>query len=123
MKLALRYNSKVAASMVAVLVACAPAATVAIMGTALTACASFTGRTGPGEVVDDALITSKVKAAFAADPEVKGTEIQVETYKGIVQLSGFVDSETMRQRAAEIARGIKGVKSVKNALLLRKSAG
>jgi osmotically-inducible protein OsmY len=124
MKLAHRVNSKVAAGTFAVLAACAPTATVVtIMATALTACASMTGRSGPGEVIDDSLISSKVKAAFAADPEVKATEVQVETYKGVVQLSGFVDNEQMVRRAVEIARGVKGVKSVKNNLLLRKAAG
>jgi len=67
-----------------------------------------------GEYVDDAVITSKVKAAFAADPTVKATEVNVETYKGDVQLSGFVAEAGDAQRAVEIARGVKGVSSVKN---------
>ncbi|MEX5744206.1 BON domain-containing protein [Massilia sp. X63] len=67
-----------------------------------------------GEYVDDAMITTKVKAAFAADPTVKATEVNVETYKGDVQLSGFVAEPRDAQRAVEIARGVKGVTSVKN---------
>lgn len=67
-----------------------------------------------GEYVDDAMITTKVKAAFAADPTVKATEVNVETYKGDVQLSGFVAEPGDAQRAVEIARGVKGVTSVKN---------
>ncbi len=67
-----------------------------------------------GEYVDDAVITTKVKAAFAADPTVKATEINVETYKGDVQLSGFVAEAGDAQKAVQIARGVKGVSSVKN---------
>ncbi|MGI4717688.1 MAG: BON domain-containing protein [Janthinobacterium lividum] len=67
-----------------------------------------------GEYVDDAVITTKVKAAFAADPTVKATEINVETYKGDVQLSGFVAEAGDAQKAVQIARGVKGVTSVKN---------
>ena len=60
------------------------------------------------------MITTKVKAAFAADPTVKATEVNVETYKGDVQLSGFVAEPRDAQRAVEIARGVQGVTSVKN---------
>lgn len=67
-----------------------------------------------GEYVDDAVITTKVKAALAADPNVKATEVNVETYKGDVQLSGFVAQPGDAQRAVELARGVKGVTSVKN---------
>jgi osmotically-inducible protein OsmY len=88
----------------------------------LTATVAFTivgcssTRTGEstGEYIDDAAITTKVKAAFAADPNVKATEVNVETYKGAVQLSGFVAQPADAQRAADIARGVKGVTSVKN---------
>lgn len=77
-------------------------------------CASTSNRESAGEYVDDAVITTKVKAAFAADPTVKATEINVETFKGDVQLSGFVAQPGDAQRAVEIARGVKGVTSVKN---------
>ncbi|UVW30147.1 BON domain-containing protein [Massilia sp. H6] len=77
-------------------------------------CASTPTSTSAGEYVDDAVITTKVKAAFAADPTVKATEINVETFKGDVQLSGFVAQPGDAQRAVEIARGVKGVSSVKN---------
>lgn len=82
--------------------------------TTLVACAPTPTREGTGEYIDDAVITGKVKAAFAADPTVKATEINVETFKGAVQLSGFVAQPADASRAAEIARGIKGVTSVKN---------
>jgi osmotically-inducible protein OsmY len=85
----------------------------------LAACAPTPTREGTGEYIDDSLITSKVKAAFAADPNVKATQVQVETFKGTVQLSGFVDSRESAQKAMEIARGVKGVKSVKNDTVIR----
>ena len=80
-------------------------------------CAPTPTREGTGEYIDDSMITGKVKAAFAADPTVKAT--QVETFKGTVQLSGFVDSRESAQRAVELARGVKGVKSVKNDTVIR----
>jgi osmotically-inducible protein OsmY len=67
-----------------------------------------------GEVVDDAVLTAKVKASLYNDPNVKGSEIQVETYRGEVQLSGFVAEPGDAQKAVQIARGVKGVSSVKN---------
>jgi len=80
----------------------------------LAGCASTPTKESAGEYVDDAVITTKVKAALAADPNVKATEVNVETYKGDVQLSGFVAQPGDAQRAVEIARGVKGVTSVKN---------
>jgi osmotically-inducible protein OsmY len=85
----------------------------------LAACAPTPTREGTGEYIDDSLITSKVKAAFAADPTVKATQVKVETFKGTVQLSGFVDSRESAEKAMEIARGVKGVKSVKNDTVIR----
>ena len=82
--------------------------------TTVVACAPTAQREGTGEFIDDSVITGKVKAAFAADPNVKATEINVETFKGDVQLSGFVAQPGDAQRAVEIARGVKGVTSVKN---------
>jgi osmotically-inducible protein OsmY len=85
----------------------------------LAACAPTPTREGTGEYIDDSVITGKVKAAFAADPVVKATQVQVETFKGTVQLSGFVDSRESAEKAVEIARGVKGVKSVKNDTVIR----
>ena len=85
----------------------------------LAACAPTPTREGTGEYVDDSLITSKVKAAFAADPSVKATQVNVETFKGTVQLSGFVESTEARSRATEVAKNVDGVKSVKNELAIR----
>jgi len=77
-------------------------------------CASTTKHEGTGEYVDDTVITSKVKAAIFADESLKSSEINVETFKGVVQLSGFVTSQTDIARAVEVARTVKGVTSVKN---------
>ena len=81
---------------------------------ALGGCASTDTREGTGEYIDDTVITAKVKASLAADPTVKATEINVETFKGDVQLSGYVADPADAQKAATIARGVKGVTSVKN---------
>jgi len=85
----------------------------------LAACAPTPTREGTGEYIDDSVITGKVKAASAADPVVKAPQVQVETFKGTVQLSGFVDSRESAQRAVEIARSVKGVQSVKNDTVIR----
>lgn len=80
----------------------------------MVACSSTTTRESTGEYIDDAAITAKVKAAIFNEPTLKSTEINVETFKGDVQLSGFVAQPADAQRAAEVARGVKGVTSVKN---------
>lgn len=92
---------------------------VACMMVILAGCAGTSTSRATGEYVDDAVITSRVKAAFAADPSVKATEVQVETFRGTVQLSGFVDSRESAQKAVQIARQVKGVKEVRNNTLLR----
>ena len=85
----------------------------------LTACSPTATHRGTGEYIDDAVITSKVKAAFAADPTVKATEVQVETFKGTVQLSGFVESRESAQKAVQLAREVKGVKEVRNNTVIK----
>ncbi len=80
----------------------------------LVGCASTSKQEGTGEYVDDSVITTKVKAAMFNEPTLKSAEINVETFKGAVQLSGFVSSQTAINKAAELARGVSGVKSVKN---------
>lgn len=77
-------------------------------------CASTAKQEGTGEYVDDTVITTKVKARILEEPGLKSAEINVETFKGVVQLSGFVSSQASINRAAELARGVKGVTSVKN---------
>lgn len=87
-----------------------------LAATLLTAvgCASTAKQEGTGEYVDDVLITSKVKAAILGESTLKSAEINVETFKGIVQLSGFVSSQAAASKAVEVTRAVKGVKSVKN---------
>jgi len=77
-------------------------------------CASTPERSSTGEYLDDTVITAKVKASLFNEPTLKSSEINVETYKGDVQLSGFVADPTDAAKAVEIARGIKGVTSGKN---------
>jgi hyperosmotically inducible protein len=73
----------------------------------------------PESYVSDSWITSKVKSALLADPLVSGFDVQVETYKGIVQLSGFVNSREQADEAVKVARSIKGVKGVENRMTIR----
>lgn len=82
-------------------------------------CASTSKQEGTGEYVDDAVITTKVKAAIFNEASLKSTEINVETYKGAVQLSGFVNSQGDINKAVEVARSVKGVVSVKNNMHLK----
>jgi osmotically-inducible protein OsmY len=82
-------------------------------------CASTRTQEGTGEYVDDTVITSKVKAAILNEPSLKSAEINVETFKGVVQLSGFVSSQAAENKAVEVARTVGGVKSVKNDMRLK----
>jgi len=82
-------------------------------------CASSQKQEGTGQYIDDSVITAKVKAAFVEDPVTKATEINVETFKGVVQLSGFVSSVAAADRAVSLARGISGVVSVRNDMRLK----
>ena len=83
------------------------------------ACATTSKQESTGEYVDNSVITAKIKSLLAADDLLKSFEISVETYKGIVQLSGFVDSQRAVDKAGQIARGVDGVKSVKNNLRVK----
>ena len=83
------------------------------------ACASTSKQEGAGEYVDDSVITTKVKTLLAADDFLKSFQIGVETYKGTVQLSGFVNSQKAVDKAVEITRSVKGVASVKNNLIVK----
>ncbi len=86
---------------------------------AFVACASTSKQESTGEYVDDSVITTKVKSLLAADDFLKSFQIGVETYKGTVQLSGFVNSQKAVDKAVEITRSVKGVKSVKNNLIVK----
>ena len=83
------------------------------------ACASTSKQESTGEYVDDSVITTKVKTLLAADDFLKSFQIGVETYKGTVQLSGFVNSQKAVDKAIEITRSVQGVKSVKNDLIVK----
>ena len=83
------------------------------------ACASTSKQESVGEYVDDSVITTKVKSLLAGDDFLKSFEISVETYKGVVQMSGFVDSQRAIDKAVQIARSVKGVRSVKNNLIVK----
>jgi osmotically-inducible protein OsmY len=83
------------------------------------ACASTAKQESTGEYVDDSVITTKVKALLAQDDFLKSFKISVETYKGTVQLSGFVNSQDAVNKAGQIARSVKGVRSVKNNLIVK----
>jgi osmotically-inducible protein OsmY len=85
----------------------------------LSACGSTPTTQSTGQYVDDATITTKVKADFVLDKTVDATNIKVETYKGTVQLSGFAKSQAEINKAVQIARGVTGVQTVKNDILLR----
>lgn len=91
----------------------------AITLTSVVGCGNTSERTGTGMYFDDTVITAKVKAAIFDDATTKATEINVETYRGVVQLSGFVGSQAAADRAMELARGVSGVKSVKNDMRLK----
>jgi osmotically-inducible protein OsmY len=77
-------------------------------------CASSPRSEGTGEYVDDTVVTAKVKTAIFEQPGLKSAEINVETFKGVVQLSGFVSSQANADSAVMVAKGVHGVKSVKN---------
>jgi osmotically-inducible protein OsmY len=81
------------------------------------------GRQTAGEVVDDGVVTAKVKAKLVDDPVTKAYQINVETFKGTVQLSGSVDSDEARSRATQLAKDVGGVKDVQNSLQVRKPEG
>ena len=83
------------------------------------ACASTRTHESTAEYVDDSVITTKVKSLLANDDFFKSFQISVETYKGIVQLSGFVNSQQAVDKAGQIVRSVQGVKSVKNNLIVK----
>jgi osmotically-inducible protein OsmY len=86
----------------------------ALVFVSVVGCAGSPTKESTGEYVTDSWITTKVKTSLATDPNVKATEVNVETFKGAVQLSGFVSSDAAMRRAVQIARETKGVTSVKN---------
>lgn len=90
------------------------AALLAVTLVSAVGCSSTPQKEGTGEYIDDSVITTKVKTAIFNEPTLKSAEINVETFKGAVQLSGFVSSQADINKAVELARGVGGVTSVKN---------
>ena len=82
-------------------------------------CGSTATKEGTGEYVDDSVITTKVKTTIFNDATLKVNEINLETFKGVVQLSGFVRSQADIDQAVQVARGVAGVKSVKNDMRIK----
>jgi len=94
-------------------------AVVMVVTLAMVACASTRTQKSAGEQVDDSVTTGRVKAALIADPVTKAHQIDVETFKGTVQLNGFVDTAASKERATEVAKSTRGVQSVHNNLTVK----
>jgi hyperosmotically inducible protein len=82
-------------------------------------CAGSATQASTGELIDDGATTAKVKAALVKDPVVKALEVKVETFKGVVQLSGFVTTEAEKLQAGRVAASVNGVSSVKNDIVVK----
>lgn len=90
-----------------------------VTGVSFVGCSSTPTRESTGEYIDDTVITTKVKAAFAKDKTVSAMAISVETFKGVVQLSGFVNTALEKTAAENVARGVNGVQSVVNNITVK----
>jgi hyperosmotically inducible periplasmic protein len=88
-------------------------------GAFVSGCSSTSTRESTGEYIDSSTLTAKVKSALVSDEMVKARDVQVETFRGTVQLSGFVDSEAQKERATAVARSVQGVQDVKNNLIVK----
>ncbi len=91
----------------------------AVVMSTIVACSSTPKQEGTGEYIDDSVVTAKVKAAVLNEPTLKSAEINVETFKGVVQLSGFVNSQEDISKAVSVTSQVKGVVSVKNDMRLK----
>ena len=95
----------------------------AMMGTSMmAACSSTPSQQSTGQAIDDGVVTAKVKAKLIEDPVTKAHQINVDTFKGTVQLSGFVETDEARTRALQLARDVDGVKKVKDAMEVRRGS-
>ncbi len=93
-----------------------------IIAVVLASCSAVSGRQSAGEYLDDSVITTKVKGAVFKESSLKTLDIGVETFQGVVQLSGFVDTPQESAKAEDLASRVRGVKSVKNNLVVRQVA-
>lgn len=98
---------------------CSKLCLVAVLSVFISACAPTAKSEGTGGYIDDTVVTTKVKAALLADKTIKSREISVETFKGRVQLSGFVSSNADANRAVKVSHGVPGVKAVENDMRIR----
>ena len=89
----------------------------------LTGCASTPTHESTGEAIDDSTITAKIKASYATDKDVSAMQVGVETYKGVVQLSGFVDNDYAKKKAGQLAKNVAGVTRVENNLIIKPLSG
>ncbi len=94
-------------------------AVVMIFSANLVGCGSTPTQSSTGQYIDDSAITAKIKAKLLDDPHVRGTAISVETFKGTVQLSGFANSKDEISKAESIAKGVEGVRAVRNNITLK----
>lgn len=90
-----------------------------VLVAAFTGCASTSKQESTGQYIDNSVITTKVKTAIFNEPDLKSLQIDVKSFKGEVQLSGFVDSVQSVTKAGEVARGVEGVVTVKNDLVVK----
>jgi hyperosmotically inducible protein len=95
----------------------------ALLASAVGGCTSTPAQQSAGQAIDDGVVTAKVKAALVEDPLTKAHQINVETFKGRVQLSGYVESDEARTRALQVAKDVEGVKNVKDAMQVRTPTG
>ncbi|MEJ2507994.1 MAG: BON domain-containing protein [Gammaproteobacteria bacterium] len=95
------------------------AALSALLGLSAVACTSTPTQESTGQYIDSSVITSKVKTKLFEDSVTTGFDISVKTYKGVVQLSGFVDNASQKRRAEALARSVAGVRDVKNDLVIK----
>src|ERR1039457_6131759 len=91
----------------------------AVLATLAAACASTPTQESTGGYVDDSTITAKIKTNLVQEPKVSATDVHVKTYKGVVDLSGFVDSQSQISQAGIVAAQVSGVKSVHNNLIVK----
>ncbi|WBM72762.1 BON domain-containing protein [Buttiauxella sp. WJP83] len=93
--------------------------TVALTTVALMGCAGSAKKESTGGYIDDTVVTTKVKSALLSEKSIKSTDISVETFKGRVQLSGFVSSSAEANKAVTVTKSVKGVQAVQNALIVK----
>ena len=84
-----------------------------------TGCASTSTKESTGEYIDNSTITTKVKAAFVNDPVVSALDVKVDSFQGVVQLSGFVNTSAEKAQAGRVAASIKGVTDVQNNIVVK----